>query len=354
MPSSVILEYQEAEGAKGTTTVHAPILGAVSLLLVAKGADEICVPAPTAEHEDMVQRAIADLPRERRHLIRVVDAKGETLRRVREYLAPLRSQATKWPEDAFVWFAETFLYQAAIAHATHSSVVEGELETLRGFIPILDTRVFQGEAAYRLADIVSIVASYEPTVAGEGVLNPHADIARVGRTVDEILHSAEFHAFSSVAGGLGLALRPSVAIEEMIRRLKALLNRPSAQQALTLGRTAADLAGAGVSAEATSRLLGSLEINAGPFRPPFIGLGATSLGLYRVALFERYPDAVPPPGTIMMIQHYRGGKSGVSWLNEGEGDKLSREADESMSRKLESAKQARAALNRFGVVADAT
>src|SRR4051812_22253386 len=116
MPSSVVLEYQEAAGTRGTTTVHAPLLGAVSLLLVAKGAEQICVPTPSGDHEEMVGRAIADLPKERQHLIRLVDTKGETLRRVREYLAPLRSQASKWPEDAFVSFAETFLYQAAIAH----------------------------------------------------------------------------------------------------------------------------------------------------------------------------------------------------------------------------------------------
>src|SRR5687767_2454053 len=104
MSTSVLLEYREAVGQVGTDLVHSPILRAASLLLVARGADIICVPAPSAADNDKVGRAIEDLPAERRHLIRVVDPRGGTLRRVRDYLQPLRNQAKKWPEDAFVSF----------------------------------------------------------------------------------------------------------------------------------------------------------------------------------------------------------------------------------------------------------
>jgi hypothetical protein len=349
MRSSVLVEYREAVGRIGTNSVYASVLEAASLLLIARGAETIVVPAPGAFQQERVGRALEDLPRERRHMVRLIDKNAETLKRVRLFLEPLRRQARKWPEDAFVSFSESFLYKAAIAQQTQSMVISDAVEVLRGFIPILDGRVFRDEAAFRLADIVAIVANYEPALAGEGAAKARGDVTRVGRSADELLKSAEFRQLATTAGGLGLAARPSIALKELVRRLRALLARPDAKQTLKLATTVADLSGAGAAAEATDKVLSALDVDApcSTFRPPFFELGPASVGLYRAALSARFSEALPPQGTIMVFEHYRGDRSGTSWLNEGEESKLQREAQEGIAGRQARAAEVRAVQARF-------
>jgi hypothetical protein len=70
------------------------------------------------------------------------------------------------------------------------------------------------------------------------------------------------------------------------------------------------------------------------------------MGIYRVALQSRFPDAVPPQGTILNFEHMRCGYRGVSWLNVGEEHKLEREAID-LARPKKKLLEARAALNRL-------
>ena len=347
--SPILIEYSEAIGQVGTQKVRAPVVEALSLIMIARGADRIILPAPGSREQDRIAAAIADLPASRRRAAKLVDEDGSLLRRIRWYLEPLRHQAAKWPEDAFVGFAESFLYQAALAHAEKASVLTDAVNVVREFLPIIDPNSFRDEALFRLADIFSLVTSYEPAMADEGAAATHYEAATIGTTVDDVIHSAEFNALASTAGGLGLATRPRVALKEFGRRLRALIARKEAKQMLALARTAADLSGAGQAAEATERVFGALEIGKGQteFRPPFFGLGSASLGLYRAALHNRYPEAGPPSGTIMVFESFRGGRTGVSWLNEGEEDKLAMEAAKAGESRAAKASEAKAAYQRF-------
>jgi hypothetical protein len=326
MTSSVLLEHRDAIGQLGTQRVPVSILAAIGPALVARGADRILVPVPGSFERERASEGLESLPIERRSLVKLIDSDGEVLKRVREYLLPLRHQATRWPESAFVSFAEAFLYRLALASKHRTAVAHDSVQVLREFIPGLDPTFFTGEARFRLADIMSLICAYRPSVATYPGFARQSDTADVGRTVWQVLRAAEFSAVVAASGKLGYVKEPRLALAVLGEHVRALVSRPVARGLLTASQSAADLAGAGDAAEGLGRIAEFIgNFGSTSYRPPFFDLGSSVLTVYRVALEEAHPGARPPDGSIMAFEEWRAGGTGVTWLSTGEEDKLARE-----------------------------
>ena len=81
--------------------------------------------------------------------------------------------------------------------------------------------------------------------------------------------------------------------------------------------------------------------------PPFISLGPAQMGLYQAALLQHDAEATPPPGAVMLFRTTRGGSGSHRWLNEGDEDKLEREAAEGLHPRQKELREARAAQAAF-------
>jgi hypothetical protein len=345
----LVVEHELAVGVLGDREVEVPTLATTGTLLVARGADHLIVPAPSARELEHVKAGLAQLPAERRGLVSVVDENAATLKRIRAYLAPLREQAQEWPEDAFVSFAEGFLYQLALASRHRAGIADDSVSVVRGFIPIIDHRVFSGEGRFRLAELVALICSYEPAAPEHLVWT--TELARPGasRQVWEIFESAEFQAVVAASGRIGLVRHPKVALRRIGALLRAVIAHPAAKALLRMGATSADLAGVPKASKALEGFLATAGArpSSSEYWPPFISLGPAQVGVYQAALIESEPQATPPPGAIMVFRSTRGGKEGLSWLNEGEEHKLEREALEGLGPRLSKLREARAAQASF-------
>jgi hypothetical protein len=155
MPLPIVIENMEAIGELQGRSVRASTLAATSLLLASRGADKILLPTPTGPDRLVAERGLLALPPGRRATVEMVDQDGRILRRVQDYLSPLRACSQKWPEDAFVDFLVDFVYQVAIGARFKASIGTDAVSVVRGFIPIVDPSVFRGEAGFRFAELVS-------------------------------------------------------------------------------------------------------------------------------------------------------------------------------------------------------
>jgi hypothetical protein len=158
----------------------------------------------------------------------------------------------------------------------------------------------------------------------------------------------EYAAIVAASGRIGYLKHPLAALRRLRDKLCDLIRKPAVKPLLKLASTAADAAGAAGLGGATGEALGlAAEVRDGPFHPPFISLGATKLALYRAALRASLPSAKPPPGSIMLFEQLRGGRSSHSWLNDGEEGKLASEATSGFERRRADYLSARKALDRF-------
>ena len=66
-----------------------------------------------------------------------------------------------------------------------------------------------------------------------------------------------------------------------------------------------------------------------------------------MALLSRHPDAAPPPGSIMLFEGTRGGRTGTSWLNVGEESKLFDEEKTALATSLSAVQKVREVRHRF-------
>ena len=334
MSFPIILEHRDAIGQLGSNKVRTSILSAIGPALVARGADRIVVPVPGPFEQERAMEGYERLPKERRKLVQFVDEDGDVLRRIREYLLPLRHQARQWPEDAFVHFVETFLYRCALAAKYRAGVAHDSVQVVREFIPIINPAVFSDEARYRFADVIALVCAYRPVSPEYPGFARQADVAQVGRTVWQIIESAEFNAVVAESPALGYLKEPGLALAVLRDKIRDLVARPVAKGLITASKSAADLAGVGKSIESASRIAEFIDdASMAGFRPPFFNLGPSVLTLYRVALEEAFPGAHAPEGTIMVFEEWRAGGAGTSWLSVGEEDKLEREEQEAIEKR---------------------
>lgn len=339
----LLYEPSVALGVVSGKGVAAPTLAVAGALLVARGADQLIVPAPTEEDREWIEEGLIGIPRSRLNLVKVVDRHGDTLQQVRAYLGPLERQATKWPEDAFVSLSERFLYQLALATRYRAGIADDSVADIRGLVPMIDPGVFSGEARYRLSELFALLCSYEP--AAPELLGWSSEVARVGASPDvwRILDLAEFRSVVAASGRIGLLLRPKVALRRMRRLLGDLVSHPRAKSLLRLGSTAVDVAGAPRAAEALGKFLEKATDAASPteeYWPPFLPLDTQGkLGLYRATLRAADSRAKPVPGTIFVFRD----RIGHSWLNTEDGHKLEDKAKERLSNRIKEVREARRA-----------
>jgi hypothetical protein len=319
----------------------------LAVLLVARGSDRLIIPTPHATDRERAESGIARLPVERRNLVSLCDTDGEISARIRDYIEPLRRQARKWPEDAFVTFAGDFLYEVLVATRQRAGILSDSASVVRDFVPILDPTEFTGEARFRLAEICRMVCSYEPAVIDHGqyVIDARRD---TGASAWEILKMAEFHAVVTASGRIGYLKHPLLGLRRLRDRLRDLIRKPFVKPLIKLASTAVDAAGAGGLGGAAGVALGlAANVPGHHFHPPFISLGAAELPLYRAALREGLPGAVPPDGAIMLFEVMRGGRAGHMWLSVGEEKKLEREAEGGFRHRIAKYREARKALDRL-------
>lgn len=341
----VVLQHLDVCGVKDGRRVRTSVIPVLAVLLVARGSDRVIIPTPHAMERERAESGIAGLPVDRRHLVSLCDTNGDLLSRVRDYLDPLHRQARKWPEDAFVRFAEDFLYEVLVATQQRAGVLSNSASVVREFVPILDSTGFTGEARFRLAEVCRMVCGYEPFVIdhGEYLVDSRRDSG-----ASAWVRMAEFRAVVAASGRIGYLKHPLIGLRRLGVKLHDLIRRPSVKPLIKLASTAADAAGAGGLGGATGEALG---LAANPpeqtYHPPFISLGPAELPLYRAALREGVPGAVPPDGAIMLFETMRAGRKGTMWLNVGEEKKLEREAKGGFRQRIAKHRQARKALNRF-------
>lgn len=326
----VIFEHMDACGVWQGKEIKVPAITAAAALLVSRGADQLLVPTPSAYEEDRVADGIDRLPKQRRQLVKMVDKKGHVLQRVRSYLEPLVAQAKKWPENAFVAFAEDFLYQVALATDSRAGIVGHTVETVREFVPILDLQSFRGEAKFRLAETISLICNYEPSLSDHGAyrfdLVPKPESSA---QIWDLIENAEFGTVVTMGGRVGYLKHPATAFRRLRKAARTFFRRPETARMFTLATSVAELAGAkSVTEKAKSIAALVTESGSTPFCPPFIDLGPAQIGVYRLALVAAHVQAGPPSGAILAFEHSRCGKRSLSWLNVGEELKLQREAQD--------------------------
>jgi hypothetical protein len=346
----VILEHSDACAELHGKKVKIPTIAATAVILASRGADQLYVPCPSEYELERIQTGITLLPKERRACVRIIDRNGSVLKSVRKYLKPLVEQARGWPEDAFVNFSESFLYQLALGAKHRSGVLANSVEVLRGFVPIIRPDRFNGEARFRLAELVALICGYEPHVLDHGSFQLHAS-SRESFSPDvwSLLDNTQFRAVTSASGKLGFLKHPLVGLKRLQRVIRTFFGRKETRKLLTLAATAAELAGAGSAAKTAENFFETLVgSDASSFRPPFLSLGAAELGIYRASLADTYPKATPPRGTIMVLENSRGGKMGHSWLSVGEENKLELEAEQA-ERSKKRYLEAKAAQRRFSI-----
>lgn len=348
MSFPVILEHSDARAEVDGKEIKIPTISATAVILASRGADEILVPCPSKYELQRTEAGLRLLPKERRSCVTIVDRNGAILNSVREYLEPLVAQAQEWPEDAFVRFSEDFLYLLALGAKHRSGILATSVEILREFVPIIRPGHFKGEGRFRLAELVALVCSYEPHPLEHGAFHletPSSD--GFSPAVWLLLNSAQFRDVVAASGKLGYLKHPLVGLRRLQGIIRNFFGRKDTQNMLSLAATTADLAGAGTAAKAAEHFLEKLGEHTDSFRPPFLSLGPAELGIYRAVLAETHPNAIPPPGTIMIFERSPAGKVGHSWLGVGEETKLEREAAQPKSMK-ESFLKAKAAQKRFG------
>jgi hypothetical protein len=330
-----------ADGKRDRTS----ILPALGVLLVTRGSDRLIVPTPHSRDRERAEAGIAQLPAERRSLVSLCDINGDVFRRVKDYLEPLRRKARKWPEDAFVAFAQDFLYEVLLGTRKKSGILSNSASIVRDFIPILDSREFAGEERFRLAEVCRLVCSYEPMVVDHGdyIIDIRRDAAAGAW---EILELAEFRALVAASGVIGYLKQPRVGLRRLRKRFRDLIARPAAAPLVKLASTAVDVAGASAIATVLTQSAGlAASLSDQQFHPPFLSLGPVQLPLYRATIAKGLPDSRPPDGTIMVFEAIRGGQVTHEWLNTGEEEKLELEAVEGFNSRVAKYHEARKSLD---------
>src|SRR6266850_8190553 len=82
----IVLAHRDAVGIEKGCERFASLIPQLAVLLVARGANRIVIPAPNEKEQERVDSGLAGLPTERSSLVQVTDQKGDLCRQVRDYL----------------------------------------------------------------------------------------------------------------------------------------------------------------------------------------------------------------------------------------------------------------------------
>lgn len=346
----IIIENSMSCGIVDGKRVSSSILNAASSALICRGANRIIIPTPGENEYKRTIDIINDIPKERKPYFQIIDKNGQLLKRVRNYLSPLTEQAVKWPETAYISFLEGFLYHLSIATKYKAGIAHNDIRTLRGFIPIIDPESFKDEARYRLAETINLVCCYEPYNPLHGLLKTEISHSNISDRLWNIIDTTEFNSIVSESGKLGYVKNPRIGLRKIKNLFISLFKRPEVTPLLGLAHTSAELSGNGIPINAIEQIIKNKihkNENGRNYSPPFIDIGPAILSIYSIALFEKYPKATPPEGTIMLLETLRDGKAEHSWLNVGEEKKLEIEALNSYDSSIESYRKCIETQRRF-------
>jgi hypothetical protein len=318
MASKMLLEHAISLGEFRGNPVEASILEGSTVALVCRGATKILVPAPVEGVRDEVKQALTSLDKGERNRIQIVDERGREFRRVREFLWPLRQQATKWPETAFLDFGLHFLYKLHLGSKFNAHVADGDASTVRGFLGIVDFSVFQQERE-RMLELVRLVAGYVPDLSQMSA--QRRDLARPGHVEgwEELLALEEFDAVVRAHGRLGLSMRPAVTLRRLNAAFQDFNNSRKGRTIVRSGAVGIEIG----SAIATGGLASIdierfIPIGRGTFTPAFEPLGEVEVSIAQQALVKAHPGAKPSGKAAYALRTL----GGHSWLNKDELSKV--------------------------------
>jgi hypothetical protein len=199
----IVFTHRDAVGFESGHERLASVIPQLAVLLVARGASRIVVPASNAFDRERIDSGLDKLPPERSTLVKIVDKNGDLIHQVHDYLRPLAQQAKKWPEDAFVGFASKFLYEISLGLIHKAGILSRSASIMREFVPIIDPTQFTGEARFRLAELFRLICAHEPYSADQGLFQidrPHANTSNAL----SIMEDAKFKELVIAAGGMDI------------------------------------------------------------------------------------------------------------------------------------------------------
>ena len=249
-------------------------LNAAAISLVQLGADQILVPVSQPEVKEAVEDGIEGLPFERRRLIREVDADGQVLSTVHDYLEPLRKHATDWNEKGFLEALKHSLYNVALGCRYRATVARPRMDLVYDLLPSVDKSVFQGEARYRFAEIGYFLSQLEPY----GLSRVEAIGERFQEGAEErmmdILQSVQFRRIVKTQGRLGLVRNPRVLLGALRRKVLALTSNRRFKEIIRAGSAVTELLGIPVDLDKAGDVAGVLGLEKGN-SPSLIDLPAS-------------------------------------------------------------------------------
>lgn len=316
------MEHVLAIGDLQRRPIRVSTLNSSALLMTCLGADRILIPTPGSQEKAWLQQGLSSLPPLRRKVVRAVDLNGRILARVREFLQPLRREASKWPEDAFIDFSETTLYGLALGCRYGASITGIGLEIMWDFLPIIDPHQWTGEAKYRLAELALLFTRYEPFAINRPGISGRVSEPGVRRLIWDVLGSSEFGEVTKRFGRLGYLRHPRAGIGRVAKAVMDLVSTREFKSILAVASAASELASLPVSLSVIERIAGNLEKGRG-FSPPVIELSSRlHFDISQASLTAYNPKAVAPKDSLFVLEHMRAGAVGHSWLNLGEETKL--------------------------------
>ena len=284
MSSSPVVLYNATVCESRGDERRAPLLGATLPLLLARGADQLIVPAPSFRTEKERAEAVRSLPEARRHMVRVVDEDGQILERVREFLAPIRTHVCHAAGLGMPRVLD-FIYQFAIATRYRAAILDDSLQRARTAVLAVDAHWYAGEAKCRLAEVVRLVAAYSPVVAPQSQLMAELTEPTPSLDVWKILDDASYSSVTVRFGRLGFLRQPRLAMQRLIRRWREVLTRPTVQEKLKFAQAVGDVSPASSVANPFLSAIAAIPRRAAPFVPPFVPLlPATTHAINRTAL----------------------------------------------------------------------
>jgi hypothetical protein len=257
----------------------------------------------------------------------------------------VNDQVTKWPETAFISFAEEFIYDIALGCKYGAAVATGSIKIIWEFIPIINLSAFRGEARHRLSEIIFLASRYAPNIMYGNTVVGEVGNADIRKAFWKILDSSEYERVVAVEGRLGLVRNPSVLLRKLRSAILDLTTRGEFKGVIKAGTSVAEFARLPLLGSGLGTLADTLKRKPG-FAPPLFDLPLkTQYHIAISSLAESYPGSTPPKNTMFALEHARMGKVAHSWIEKGEKWKLKDNLRSTLKRlQTESIKTRRAVL----------
>jgi len=327
---SVLMDYCEANARLNNRDISIPTLGAAAFILTTQGADQIYIPVQ-GMFTEMVRDATSKLAPSLKRRIKPIDTNGKVSRRVHEFVRPIRSSASEDSQErSFCAMTENMLYHMALASKYRATSIDGDLSHVQEIISAIKLEKFKGEAKHRLAQVVHLVAGYEPFYIDKLGIIQHISEPGVGTEIQHILDTAEFADVVGAQGKLGYLRNPRIGLRRVSSTIHTLVKRREFRSLVAATRSISSLAKIALPVDIVDELIAESDDN---FSPVFGTLSPFYQTIYETSLFEYDPKCRTLPGKILDIQPFKLGVCGHMWRDSGES------AEQSIEKELQYAKR---------------